>query len=769
MKENPRSLLLRLSLLTIISLLALSAWPGGASQSAPNTCDIPSFATAQHYSVLQTRPYGVVVSDINRDGKPDVVVGDSDASTVAVLLGDGNGGLGAPTHHFVGHLPYFIAVADFNNDGWVDIAVTKTVNPSTGFSILLSDQAGGFGAPQPTSLPGASTIAAGDLNSDGNADLVITQFPDGVAALLGDGQGGFAAPITSFLLGGGIEAIVVSEFNADGIPDLAVGGGSYVTIFIGNGNGHFTRALRPNGFGTFIDAPYDVGGSVVSITTGYLNNDTEIDLVVASRTSAAGTGDVRVLIGELGSYFSYNTNYGADNTPNSVAVADFNGDGRDDVAVANEVSDNVSVLLGGAGDFYLFCHTVNFSVKENANPVGPQGIAVGDFNLDNMPDIVTTNPAGQKAVVLRNTYGALSISGRLRDASGQVLTGVTVNLSGAQSATTTTDLGGYYTFSNLTLGSSYTVTPVLANRTFKPSSRTYTNLMGFRSANFITVVNKPSDFDGDSRADVAVWRPSNGNWEITNSSDNSSRVVPNWGQESAGDVAVPGDYDGDNKTDTAVWRASEGNWYIIRSSDNTVQIQGWGGSGDKPVPADYDGDRKTDFAVYRPSEGNWYILKSGGGNTAQGWGASLDKPVPADYDGDGKSDVAVFRPSEGNWYIRYSSNNLTSIRGWGANGDRPVAGDYDGDGRDDVAVFRPAEGNWYIRNSSDNSSRVQGWGDSTDRTVPADYDGDGRTDIAVWRPSDGNWYIILSSTGLGSLRSLGLSNDVPVPFAYLPN
>jgi hypothetical protein len=281
----------------------------------------------------------------------------------------------------------------------------------------------------------------------------------------------------------------------------------------------------------------------------------------------------------------------------------------------------------------------------------------------------------------------------------------------------------------------------------------------------------PGDFDGDGRSDVAVWRPTTGEWWLKSSADGlDSHGGYAWG--SAGDIPVAGDYDGDRRTDVAVYRPTTGFWYILKSSTNfsTHVSYAWGSSTDVPVPADYDGDHRTDVAVYRPSTGMWYILNSGANFTtyaAYGWGVATDVPVPRDYDGDGKTDLAVYRPSLGVWYIANSSTNFTTVAyRWGVATDVPVPGDYDGDRKADVAVYRPSTGLWYILKSSTNfSAHVSyAWGDSTDIPVSGDYDGDDRADIAVYRPATGTWYILKSSTNFTtySVIGWGVSTDVPI-------
>ena len=181
-----------------------------------------------------------------------------------------------------------------------------------------------------------------------------------------------------------------------------------------------------------------------------------------------------------------------------------------------------------------------------------------------------------------------------------------------------------------------------------------------RSGDNSTVVG---DWDGDGKADVAVYRggaaagdQSYFFYRPSGSPGTNFRPIP-YGTN--GDEAVRGDFDGDGRLDATVFRPSNGVWYIAQSSNSQNVTGVWGLASDRRVAADYDGDGRTDLAVFRPSTGVWYILGSTGTPIYRQWGAAGDIIVPADFNGDGKTETTVYRPSDQRWYTPPCAGSYT--------------------------------------------------------------------------------------------------------------
>lgn len=274
----------------------------------------------------------IAVGDFNHSGHPGLAVGLFQNEALAILLGNGDGTFtySSTLANTEGQPTMSATAADFNGDGNLDLIVINALNGQSPVA-LLGYAHGAFNQVQESiQISGISSVA-GDFNGDGKLDLVI----DGAAILLGNGDGSFtqgpSVPAVS-----GASFVVAGDFNADGRLDLAVCDnlGNSVTILLGNGDGTFTSASG---------SPIPVGNQPDAIVTGDFNNDGKLDLAIAN----FGDNTVTLLLGDGDGTFTQagGSPYAVGKGPYQIAAADFNGDGKRDLAVANLTDGTVSILL----------------------------------------------------------------------------------------------------------------------------------------------------------------------------------------------------------------------------------------------------------------------------------------------------------------------------------------------------------------------------------------------------------------------------------------
>ena len=348
------------------------------------------FGPVTNYSSGGTDPTSVAVGDFTGDGKPDLAVANYQSNTVSVLLGNGSGGFAAAaTFSSGGSDPGCVAVGDFNGDGKLDLVVANYGERHR--RRTPGQRLGGFAAATTFSTGGSDpeSIAVGDFNGDGKLDIAVADVGSGtVGVLLGNGSGGFAAAVAYSTGGSDPDSVAVGDFNGDGKLDLAVAnyGSNTVGILLGNGNGTFAAATTFSSGGSYPE----------SVAVGDFNGDGKLDLAVANY----GSNNVGVLLGNGSGRVCYGHDlFQRRPEPESVAVGDFNGDGKLDLAVANDYSGSVGVLLGnGAGGFAA---ATTFSSSGSASE--SESVAVGDFNGDGKPDLAVTNYGSNTVGVLINS------------------------------------------------------------------------------------------------------------------------------------------------------------------------------------------------------------------------------------------------------------------------------------------------------------------------------------------------------------------------------
>jgi len=338
-------------------------------------------------------------ADLNGDGKADLAVANLNSGTVSIFLNNGTGTFGAANNVNAGCTAESVTFADYDGDGKIDMA---TLGSNSLITIALGTGGGNFS----TTLfsfavgSGPTSMTSADYNGDGKIDLVFTTA-GGIGnyfirnTTLYVGQPNFNTS-TSFPQCGKSYSIITADFNGDGKADLATANydSSSVSVYLGTGAGSFSA---PVSFAVGSGSVFSNGA--VSVTSADVNGDSKLDLVVAN----GGKNIVSVLLGTGTGSFGTATNFTTDWYPYSVTVADFNGDGKADLATANNSSSKtVSVLLGtGTGSFGT---AATFTVGGTQ----PYSIVSADLNGDGKIDLATANNVygGNNVSVLINCGAA---------------------------------------------------------------------------------------------------------------------------------------------------------------------------------------------------------------------------------------------------------------------------------------------------------------------------------------------------------------------------
>jgi hypothetical protein len=326
-------------LLVSVTCLGLMLKATGAAQGQ-------SFALLKTYVVgtSASNPRGIVVSDINRDGLPDLLTANYQAATIGVLLGQPTGGWAASAPVSAGstNTPYDVAAADLNKDGYPDVVTANYLSHTVG--VLLNTPQGTFAAVVPYAV---------------NA----TSYP---------------------------ESLVLADVNQDSYPDIITGdlGATTVSVLLNQRDGTFTLA------GTYAIASSCLN---ISVATGDLNQDGYLDIITA--TAGGPHEGVGLLLNKRDGTFEAVTTYPTSpgSQPYGVAVGDVNGDGYPDVCTANYGTSTSDVFLtqktGGLSSPRAY---------STGSSSYPTGIALGDLNGDTYLDLVTSNSGSDTASLLLN-------------------------------------------------------------------------------------------------------------------------------------------------------------------------------------------------------------------------------------------------------------------------------------------------------------------------------------------------------------------------------
>jgi hypothetical protein len=394
-------------------------------------------------------PQGPLVAvDLNQDGKLDLAGLGPDLHGigffVSALFGNGDGTFQTPLSQATGKYPSALTTGDWNGDGVLDVAVSvvndvifepaqgapvPAAGPSGSIFLFFGVGNGAFGFPplQPAVNVASSTnfsfasMKAADLNGDAKLDLVfLTSDANIVSDLLSNGDGTFHAQ-RDFTTGTLPVFVQVADLNGDGKPDLVVVNQvclfnatsctpGSVSVLLGNGDGTF----QPH-------VDYAVGVTPVSVAIADFNGDGKPDLAVTNSNLGLGN-TISILTGKGDGTFNPHVVVTVVPEPGPIVAADFNHDGKIDLAVGcSDVANtnpcpaaiSVSILLGNGDATFQRRDLLSNSFPSNpiAFPHDAWSFAVGDFNADSIPDLAIGGFSGNFGVFLGKGDGTFQAGG----------------------------------------------------------------------------------------------------------------------------------------------------------------------------------------------------------------------------------------------------------------------------------------------------------------------------------------------------------------------